>query len=93
MSRVLLRLVGLAAVIGLFVYGATKQNTSIRSFTSEDLRTLPDMALHEAPGMAPWWPSSFTEGATADAFVLRPDGLYSRFTLSSGQASIKDCKT
>jgi hypothetical protein len=93
MNRVVLRIIALVVVLAVLAYGLFVESHQIRGFLGKDSRSLPGMALREAPVTAPWWPSGFCEGAAVDAFVLRDNGLYNVQTLSAGQASIKDCKT
>lgn len=93
MTRMILRLAGLAIVLGTLAYGLFVERHQVHAFAFDEVRSLPGAALREAPDAAPWWPSGFCEGATVDGFVRQGDGLYSVFTTAAGQASIRDCKT
>lgn len=92
MSPPILRLCALLAVVAVLAYAAG-QRLAVASYAGDGPRALPGMALSEAPETAPWWPSSFAEGATVEAFLRRGEGLYNVYSLQSGEASLKDCKT
>lgn len=92
MSPPVLRLCALLSVVAVLAYAAVQRHT-IASYAGDPPRTLPGVALREAPEITPWWPSSFAEGATVEAFLRRGDGLYNVYSLQSGEASLKDCKT
>ena len=88
----IIRLVIVLLVIALLAWGV-QQRHAVTSFADTAPRTLPGMAWREAPETTPWWPASFAEGATVEAFVRRADGLFNVYALASGEASLKDCKT
>lgn len=91
MSPPVLRLCALLLVVAVLAYGL--RGHQVAAFTAGESRDLPGLALREAPAASPWWPSSFVEGATVEAFIRRGDGLFNVYSLQSGEASLKDCKT
>lgn len=86
------RLAAVLVVAAVLAYGAWQRH-AIASFAGGEPRALPGMALAESPEATPWWPASFAEGAAVEAFVRRGDGLFNVYSLASGEASLKDCKT
>jgi hypothetical protein len=92
MSRAVLRIAALSVVLAVLGFGLW-QRQQVASFASDERRDIPGMALRDGPEASPWWPASFAEAATVEAFVRRGDGLFNVYSLSSGQASLKDCKT
>lgn len=92
MSPAILRLAALVLVLAVLGFGLA-QRQQVASFSSDEQRAVPGMALREGPETTPWWPSSLAEAATVEAYVRRGDALFNVYSLSSGQASLKDCKT
>lgn len=92
MSPPVLRLAALILVLAVLCFGLV-QRQQVASFSSDEQRAVPGMALRETPEAAQWWPGSLVEAATVEAYVRRGDALFNVYSLSSGQASLKDCKT
>jgi hypothetical protein len=88
-----LRLGCALSVAALLLWAALYERHQVGVFAAGEPRTVPGMALAVGPDADPWWPASFTEAATVEAFISQDGVLLNTHTLSPGQVQLKDCKT
>lgn len=81
------------SVAALLLWAALAERHQVAVFAAGEPRAVPGMALAVGPDADPWWPASFTEAATVEAFISQDGVLRNTHTLSPGQVQLKDCKT
>lgn len=89
-----LRVIALVTVLVGLAWALCCERHLVQVAAAGEARQVPGMALRQGvEGESPFWPASFTEGATTDAWILKDGVLLNANSLAAGQAGLKDCKT